>query len=80
MVYAHVNSRGRTYYLHGKTVRLQNGREQAIYWFAPEVKKDALDELPLDGTVVENARTGLPMLRRVKKEVQDTPVHVAERA
>lgn len=63
MPYIHKNSRGQTYYLHGKQVRLNNGRQQQIYWFAREVKRDALDSLPAGRRVEENARTGLPFLK-----------------
>lgn len=64
MAYTHSNSRGQTYYLHGKEVTLANGRRQQIYWFAREVKRDALDSLPTDRRVEENPRTGLPYLKR----------------
>ncbi len=47
MAYAHKNKKGQTYYLHGKEVTLQNGRQQRIYYFARESKAgEALDALP----------------------------------
>jgi hypothetical protein len=56
---------GRTYYLHSKTVTLRGtGRQQTIYYFAPDVRAEALDSIPSGMTVVENARTGLPFLKR----------------
>lgn len=65
MAYSHKNSKGQTYYLHSKDVTLRGGRKQTIYYFAREVKAaDALDELPEDRKVVENKRTGLPMLKK----------------
>ncbi len=64
MAYAHTNSKGQTYYLHSKDVTLRGGRQQTIYYFAKEVKDGALDELPGDRVVVENSRTGLPMLKK----------------
>lgn len=68
MAYSHDNSKGQTYYLHGKMVTLRGGRKQQIYYFSREVKKpDALEEIPGGYTVVENKRTGLPMLRKAKK-------------
>ena len=55
---------GKTYYLHSKDVKLAGGRIQTIYYFAGEAKKNALDELPEGYEVMENKRTGLPMLRK----------------
>lgn len=67
MAYAHTNSKGQTYYLHSKDVTLRGGRQQTIYYFAKEVKPEALDAIPAGRIVVENARTGLPMLKRDDK-------------
>lgn len=67
MAYAHKNSKGQTYYLHSKDVILRGGREQTIYYFAKEVKEGALDALPEGRVVVENQRTGLPLLKRADK-------------
>jgi hypothetical protein len=67
MAYAHTNSKGLTYYLHSKDVVLRGGRNQTIYFFAKEVKDEgALDALPEGFMVMENSRTGLPMLKRDK--------------
>jgi len=66
MAYSHKNSKGQTYFLHGKMVTLRGGRKQQIYYFARQEKKDALDALPANYEVVENKRTGLPMLRKIK--------------
>lgn len=55
---------GKTYYLHSKEVELTGGRKQRIYYFAGEPSKDAIDALPEGYEVTENARTGLPMLRK----------------
>lgn len=63
MAYAHTNSKGTTYYLHSKEVELKGGRKQVIYYFAKEVKPGALDSLPAGKKVVENPKTGLPMLK-----------------
>jgi len=64
MAYETKNSKGQTYYLHKKDVTLRGGRPQTIYFFAKEVKAGALDELPEGYTVMENKRTGLPMLKK----------------
>lgn len=58
---------GKTYYLHTKEVKLAGGRLQKIFYFAGEAAKNAVDELPAGYEVMENARTGLPMLRKKKK-------------
>jgi hypothetical protein len=55
---------GETYYLHSKEVTLRGGRRQTIYFFARTEKEGALDDLPAGMVVMENARTGLPMLKK----------------
>ncbi len=57
---------GKMYYLHTKEVKLAGDRKQRIYYFAGEQGKDSLDALPAGYEVMENARTGLPMLRKKK--------------
>lgn len=59
---------GQTYILHSKDVTLRGGRQQTIYYFAREEKDGALDELPDGYEVMENSRTGLPMLRKANKQ------------
>lgn len=53
MTYEHVNSKGTKYYLH------QKGR---LYYFGKQKKSNAID-LPSGFKVMENPRTGLPMLK-----------------
>ncbi|HRN78263.1 MAG TPA: hypothetical protein PLU71_03415 [Candidatus Dependentiae bacterium] len=57
---------GKMYYLHSKEVKLAGGRKQRIYYFAGEQKSNVLDALPAGYEVMENKRTGLPMLRKKK--------------
>ena len=65
MAYSVVSKKsGKTYYLHSKEVTLKGGRKQRIYYFAGQAKAGALDALPAGYAVMENARTGLPMLRK----------------
>lgn len=64
MAYSHTNSKGQTYYLHGKVVTLKGGRQQQIYYFGKEAKVGALDAVPSGYMVTENQRTGLPMLKK----------------
>lgn len=66
MAYEYTNSNGTKYYLHAKDVTLRGGsRLQRIYYFARETRgSDAIDQVPQGFEVVENKRTGLPVLRR----------------
>jgi hypothetical protein len=64
MPYRYQNSKGQTYYLHGKEVTLQNDRKQQIFYFAREAKPgEALDAVPAGKAIIENPRTGLPFLK-----------------
>lgn len=68
MAYSVVSKKSKkTYYLHSKEVKLAGGRLQKIFYFAGDVGKNSLDALPAGYEVMENARTGLPMLRKKKK-------------
>ena len=64
MAFSHVNSKGQTYYLHSIEVTLKGGRQQRIYFFAREQKDGVIDELPSGFVVIENPRTGLPILKK----------------
>jgi hypothetical protein len=64
MAYAHTNSKGQQYYLHMRDVTLKGGRVQRIYFFGREAKAGAIDAMPDGYVVVENARTGLPILKK----------------
>ena len=57
---------GQDYFLHKRDVTLRGGRKQTIYFFAREEKDGAIDDLPAGYEVMENSRTGLPMLRKKK--------------
>ena len=57
---------GKTYFLHSKDVTLKGGRNQKIYYFAGTGTEFALDALPAGYQVVENSKTGLPMLKKSK--------------
>lgn len=54
---------GETYFLHSKEVTLRGGRKQVIYYFAREERPNSV-ELPDGYVVMENPRTGLPMLKK----------------
>jgi hypothetical protein len=64
MAFSHTNSKGQLYYLHSRMVTLKGGRQQRIFFFAREVKDGAIDALPEGYIIVENARTGLPILKK----------------
>ena len=65
MAYSYTNSKGDTYYLHGKKVTLKNGRMQQIYYFARDVRAgEALDAVPAGYRVIETTRTGMPVLKK----------------
>jgi len=57
---------GTDYILHSKDVTLKGGRQQTIYYFAKDERDNALDELPEGYELMENSRTGVPMLRKAK--------------
>ncbi|QQR52713.1 hypothetical protein IPG36_01140 [bacterium] len=67
MAYSQTNSKGQQYYLHQKDVTLKGGRQQRIYFFARDVRDGAVEALPDGYTAVENARTGLLVLKKVAK-------------
>lgn len=65
MAYAYTNKKGLTYYLHKKQVTLRGGnRQQIIYFFSKQTGEGAIDDVPDGFHVVENEKTGLPVLRR----------------
>ncbi len=64
MAYKHTNAKGTDYFLHSKNVRLRSGRQQMIYYFAKVAGDNALDSLPEGYQIVENPRTGLPILKK----------------
>ncbi len=58
------NKSGKIYYLHSRDVELNGGRMQTIYYFAGDARDNAIDGMPDGYEVTENARTGLPILRK----------------
>lgn len=55
---------GKTYYLHLKAQKRPSGGITNLYYFAGEKKEGTLDALPEGFKVIENERTGLPMLKK----------------
>jgi hypothetical protein len=68
MAYGFTNSKGVTYYLHGKKSVTSTGKERQLFFFAKEVKEGAMDNVPAGYDVVEMT-TGLPVLKK-KGEVE----------
>lgn len=64
MAFAYTNSRGRTYFLHGKTTMLKSGKEQTIYFFAKDVREEGSLEAVPEGYVVSESKNGLPVLKK----------------
>ncbi len=65
MAYTTVSKKsGKTYHLHSKQVTLRGGHKQTIYYFAGSAGSNAMDNLPSGYQVVENPRTGLPLLKK----------------
>lgn len=67
MAYSVVSKKsGKTYILHSKAVKLKGAKvARPIYWFAGKQTKEALNALPSGYKVIENKRTGLPLLKKV---------------
>ena len=67
MAYSVISKKsGKKYYLHTQEVTLSGNRKQRIYFFAGDVRDNSLNDLPSGYEVIENKRTGLPMLRKKK--------------
>ncbi|MEJ2262322.1 MAG: hypothetical protein P8X95_02690 [Anaerolineales bacterium] len=63
MAFSYKNSRGVTYFLHGKKRILKSGKEQTLYFFSKEQKEGVLDSVPA-GYEVSETQNGLPVLKR----------------
>ena len=55
---------GTTYFLHAREQELRGGRKVTLYYFGKEAKAGAMDALPAGYVVSENAKTGLPLLKK----------------
>jgi len=58
MAYEHTNSRGQKYFLHSQVMKNKN----TLYFFSK--KDEGTIDLPEGFKVIENQRTGLPMLKK----------------
>ncbi len=55
---------GKTYFLHAREQSLKGGNKVTLYYFGGEAKEGAIDSLPEGYEISENARTGLPILKK----------------
>ncbi len=63
----HKNSKGVQYYLNCKKVKF-GGKMRDLYYFSKTKRPDTYCEAMPEGyTIFENKKTGLPMLKPVKK-------------
>ncbi len=64
MAFSYTNSKGKTYFLHGKTSPTKSGGTRTLYYFAKEIKEEgALDAVPA-GYEVAETKTGLLVLKK----------------
>ncbi len=59
---------GKTYFLHERRQELKGGQKVMLYYFAGEAGPGAIDALPAGYEVSENTKTGLPLLKKTRKE------------
>ncbi len=64
MGYSHTNSKGVKYHLNSKKVVLRGGKEQTIYYFSKDERKDTSTDLPKGMSVNENPRNGFLTVKR----------------
>jgi hypothetical protein len=64
MAFEFKNSKGVSYFLHSREVTLKGGRTQRIYFFARDIRPDALNAVPEGFMVMETAKTGMPILKK----------------
>jgi hypothetical protein len=59
---------GDDYFLHQRDTALRGGRTQRIYFFSKRIQDGIVEALPEGMQVIENGRTGLPLLRRIRED------------
>ena len=60
----HSKKTGTLYYLNVRDTKLKGGRTQRIYYFSKDVRKEGINAVPAGYVIGENARTGLPFLKK----------------
>jgi hypothetical protein len=66
MAFKYTNSRGATYYLHGRTTEMKSGNKRTLYFFSKE-QEGGLDKVP-EGYQVSESPNGLPVLKKAVQE------------
>ena len=64
MGFSHKNTRGVTYFLHGRSRTVASGKTVTLYFFAKASGAGAIEALPSGYKVVESEKTGLPILKK----------------
>lgn len=64
MAYSFTNSKGKTYFLHRKTVTSKTGKNRDLFFFAGDERPEfAVNEVP-EGKYVVEMKSGLPVLKK----------------
>jgi hypothetical protein len=64
MAFSFTNSKGKTYFLHRKTVVSKSGSSRDLYFFAGDLRPEfAVDNVPAGKHVIE-MKSGLPVLKK----------------
>jgi len=65
MAYSHTNTKGNTYFLHGRERKTKNG-STTLYFFA-KASEGALDAVPA-GYMVAETKSGMLVLKKEQKD------------
>lgn len=63
MAYSHKNKKGVTYYLHANERQSKSGKAVKMYFFARDIRDNAVAEVPEGYTVAETS-TGMLVLKK----------------
>ncbi|GAL82824.1 MAG: hypothetical protein J7604_04430 [Sporocytophaga sp.] len=63
MPFSYKNKKGITYYLHLRGPAKQEGKGK-LYFFSKSQGTDVIEDMPDGYTIIENEKTGLPILKR----------------
>ncbi|MFN3404113.1 MAG: hypothetical protein ACK40G_08460 [Cytophagaceae bacterium] len=63
MAYSYQNKKGVTYFLNLRGPLGRSGKGK-LFFFSKKENKDCIDYLPDGYTIIENPKTGLPILKR----------------
>lgn len=57
---------GKTYFLHQRLQPVKGGRVVTLYYFGLQAMAGVIDAIPAGYAIGENAKTGLPLLRKTQ--------------